>query len=282
MDANLKKNRSFLKDAILPILIWVGMIFAFLNVKHIPIEFNGSDAIVFRYAIKFVFTIALPLLLIYLLYKDKRDFGIYFPKYTEGFKLAFKGFSLAGPACISFLIIGALGWSYEYWQGALVLSIAFFIVLYFIPKVTANLSTRDAIGVPNKRITFMTWLSVLTIIIAYFTYDYAPVISKLLYYTFIVGFGEELFFRGYIQSSLNKYFGKPFYLKGVSYGWGLIVSAVLFGLSHALVTVPPTWPWAIWTAILGFTLGYIREKEGSILAAVLLHAMIDFPLAFIS
>lgn len=63
---------------------------------------------------------------------------------------------------------------------------------------------------------------------------------------------------------------------------GLFISSLLFGLTHALVTVPPTWPWALFTLIFGLTLGFIREKDGSILAAALLHAMLDMPLAFMN
>jgi membrane protease YdiL (CAAX protease family) len=51
-------------------------------------------------------------------------------------------------------------------------------------------------------------------------------------------------------------------------------------LSHALVTVPPTWPWALFTFVIGLTLGYIREKDGSIFSAILLHAALDMPLVF--
>ena len=117
-------------------------------------------------------------------------------------------------------------------------------------------------------------------IFAYFTYEYIPVISKVLYYIFIVGLGEELLFRGYLQSSFNRYFGKSFNIGDVKFGWGLFLSSILFGMMHALVVVPPLWPWAIFTFILGLTLGFIREKDGSVLGAILLHAMLDMPLVF--
>jgi len=56
---------------------------------------------------------------------------------------------------------------------------------------------------------------------------------------------------------------------------------LLFGLAHALVSEPPTWPWALFTLVLGLTLGFIREKDGSILGPALLHAMLDMPLVFV-
>lgn len=82
----------------------------------------------------------------------------------------------------------------------------------------------------------------LTLVVAYFTYAYIPVISKILYYIFIVGLGEELLFRGYLQSSFNSYFGKSFHIGNVMFGWGLFLAAILFGAMHALVVAPPLWP----------------------------------------
>ena len=258
------------------------MIFIFLNIKNIPYDFNERNALIVRFFAKFLMTIAIPLILILLLYKEKDDFGIYFPTYRESFKLSWRALSIAGPACFTFLFIGILGWGFEDWKGSTVLSVVFLIVFYFIPKVTSNLPTRDSISIPNKKIIPLTLLSFITIGIVYSTYDFLPVFWKILYYVFIVGFGEELFFRGYLQSAMNRYFGKSFMLGKVKFGWGLILAAGIFGLSHALVSVPPTWPWALWTFIFGLTLGFIREKDGSILAAVILHGIIDMPLAFIS
>lgn len=68
----------------------------------------------------------------------------------------------------------------------------------------------------------------------------------------------------------------------VKFGWGVFLAALLFGLIHALVNMPPTWPWALFTLIMGLTLGFIREKDGSILAPAILHLMLDFPLVFMS
>lgn len=183
---------------------------------------------------------------------------------------------------MTFLLIGILGWEFQDWLGSLTLSLVYLVVFYFIPKVTNKLPTRNNIITPNKSINLFTFLSILTIIFAYFSYEYIPVISKILYYIFIVGLGEELLFRGYLQSSFNRYFGKSFSIGKVKFGWGLFLSALLFGMMHALVVVPPLWPWALFTFVLGLILGFIREKDGSILSAVLLHAMLDMPLLFFS
>jgi len=279
---NSTTKRLLGKNLILPILIWTGIIVVFLNVKHIPYDFTGKNNLVLRYFVKFLVTIVFPLLLIHLLYKNKGDFGIYFPKFLGSFKLSLRAYMICGPAGVTFLLIAIFGWGFDDWYGSITLSIVYLLVFYFVPKITKRLPTRVAIIAPNKRIIVFVVFSLLTVVIAYFTYAYVPVISKILYYLFIVGLGEELLFRGYMQSAFNRYFGKPFSIGNVKFGWGLFLSALLFGLMHALVVAPPLWPWALFTFVIGLTLGYIREKDGSILSAVLLHALFDMPLVFFS
>lgn len=279
---NFNKKRSAGIDLILPFLVWVMIIIVFLNVKNIPVNLTEKNHLVFRYFVKFVMTILFPLGLIYFLNKNKGDFGIYFPKFSDSFKLSFRAYAVGGPAGISFWIIAAFGWGFADWPGSLILSIAYLIVFYFVPRVTKKMPTRDGIDVPNRRIIIFVVLSMVTIIFAYVTYEHAPIVSKILYYIFIVGLGEELLFRGYFQSSFNRFFGKAFKIGNVKFGWGLFLSAALFGLMHALVVAPPIWPWSLFTFMIGLTLGFVREKDGSILAAVLLHAMLDMPLVFIN
>ncbi len=60
------------------------------------------------------------------------------------------------------------------------------------------------------------------------------VLLTVLWLFFAAGFGEEIFFRGYIQSRLNQAFGRPFRFMGVDFGIGLILSSLLFGFIHAL------------------------------------------------
>ena len=49
------------------------------------------------------------------------------------------------------------------------------------------------------------------------------VLHTVIFQLFLVGFSEELFFRGYFQSRLNEVFEKKFHLKGFVFGWGLII-----------------------------------------------------------
>ncbi|GAB4367002.1 MAG: hypothetical protein Kow0042_07290 [Calditrichia bacterium] len=105
-------------------------------------------------------------------------------------------------------------------------------------------------------------------------------LSAFVFYIFFLGLGEELLFRGYIQSRLNAVFGRPFRFYGVNWGWGVIIAAVLFGIMHVLnpgSLVKGDWQlagwWGFWTFFAGLVLSFVREKTGSIVASVILHGL---------
>lgn len=79
---------------------------------------------------------------------------------------------------------------------------------------------------------------------------------------FIAPIVEELFFRGFIQPALYRYVG--------IYG-GILITAIIFGMSHsqylhyqqALIAV----------TFIGLILGYVRYKTNSIMPAVFAHLL---------
>lgn len=68
---------------------------------------------------------------------------------------------------------------------------------------------------------------------------------------------EELFFRALLEPTA-----------------GLLVSSVLFGLAHR-VRGASRWVWAAWAAAVGLGLGGIYHLTGSLLGALLAHALIN-------
>jgi membrane protease YdiL (CAAX protease family) len=101
-----------------------------------------------------------------------------------------------------------------------------------------------------------------------------------LTYALFVGFGEEMLYRGYMQSRLDEVFGKPFRFYGVAFGWGVVITCSLFGLTHVGVLCwllglggDVIWAWGLWTFFSGLVFSLVREKSGSILAPALLHGV---------
>jgi membrane protease YdiL (CAAX protease family) len=103
---------------------------------------------------------------------------------------------------------------------------------------------------------------------------------SFVFYLAFLGPGEEFLFRGYIQSRLNAAFGCRFRFWGVSFGWGMIITSLFFGVMHVLNPFNPflgkfdlyLW-WGVWTFFGGLTMGYLREKVGSILPGALMHGL---------
>jgi membrane protease YdiL (CAAX protease family) len=112
-----------------------------------------------------------------------------------------------------------------------------------------------------------------------------PLMHTLLMVMWLVvgaGIGEEVFYRGYVQSRVNEVFGRPLRLGGVQFGAGLLVSSALFGLLHALNSVDYfqgrfTFAWGYGVAALGAGLlyGCLREVSGSVVAGAVTHSVFD-------
>jgi membrane protease YdiL (CAAX protease family) len=125
-------------------------------------------------------------------------------------------------------------------------------------------------------------LSIPLVVALHFNRPFLNVLLAVLWLFFGAGFGEEIFFRGYIQSRVNQAFGFPFRFMGVDFGWGLIVSSVLFGFIHVLNTVDYfggrfdfAWSWWLPNFASGLFFGFLREKTKSVLAGSIIHGLLD-------
>lgn len=96
------------------------------------------------------------------------------------------------------------------------------------------------------------------------------IVLQGLYQLLCVGFAEEFFYRGYMQTRLNGLFDpERFQLLGARFGWALPITAVLFTLGHSLVTLQWWQPFILFPALV---FGWMRARTGNILAAALFHA----------
>jgi membrane protease YdiL (CAAX protease family) len=114
-------------------------------------------------------------------------------------------------------------------------------------------------------------------------YLHRPAVWLAVLWNFLgAGFGEEIFFRGYIQSRVDAAFGWPWRVLGSAVGPGLIVSSLLFGLIHALNTVDYFsgrwefgWCYGLGTTIVGLFYGYLRARTGRVWAGAVTHGLVD-------
>lgn len=93
-------------------------------------------------------------------------------------------------------------------------------------------------------------------------------LTRFVFLTLFISLPEEYFFRGYLQTELNRLLGKKYRLFGVNFGFGLILSAILFGFVHYLFGAGWSGLLTMFAALL---FGWLREQTGGILAPTLFH-----------
>ncbi len=263
MNIHLSKIMAILEAAFVPLVLFpllgAGLSRLFPEIGTIynqPLSF-----------LPYIVMLALAFVMILLHRQDIAAAGIDFrnPRYHLGVFAA-----LFIPVTLSSLPMG-LGLDYRTWTGALVLvpvQIALLVICgLLLRRKPAVLATAGAsLLLFPLRAPFGASNGILAV-------------QSFLYYGLFVGFGEEIMYRGYILTRLDRAFGRPFRFFGVAWGWGVLLSALIFGLTHArlmgslLNGGAPIWPWAAWTFFAGLVFAFVREKTGSIFAPALLHGI---------
>jgi membrane protease YdiL (CAAX protease family) len=96
---------------------------------------------------------------------------------------------------------------------------------------------------------------------AFPTFEGTYLLQQTLYMGVFVAVGEELLFRGLIQSDLEQLLGD---------GWGLVLASVLFGIMHM------TWrsaPELVFTFLAGLAFGYAYQRTKSLTMPMVMHCV---------
>lgn len=216
--------------------------------------------------------ISLTLLVLAVTRKDLASYGISLSNFRYHLDIAFTAFL---PVAIGFFPIAFIGSNYKQWWGSLIMVVVKIAVLFFLGWMLRRKPTRNESGILVGALMLVTFSNLS---------QKAPLenpITGFIFYLFFLGLGEEILFRGYIQSRLNEVFGRPFKFFGVPWGWGLVIASVIFGLMHMInigsLTIAGSWQlepwWGLWTFFAGFISGFVREKTGSIVAPTILHGL---------
>ena len=96
------------------------------------------------------------------------------------------------------------------------------------------------------------------------TLDAIPLPAKLVTLALIPAVCEELFFRGYLLTSLRT---------GMSTPLAIVLSGCLFGLFHVIVMESLFFERFVPTCFLGIILGWVCYRTGSVLPGMLLHTL---------
>ena len=105
--------------------------------------------------------------------------------------------------------------------------------------------------------------------------------KTLLYLAIMPGLNEELIYRGFLLGFLNKIFDKRFRLLGTNFGWGAILSTIVFGLLHGF-QISSNYQFhfdfiaILSTGFYGFIFALMKERSGSLVFPIIAHGTEDF------
>jgi len=238
-----------------------------INLRTLQIEIFGEPIIA-----KAAFFILLPLIIIKLKGEKPGEYGINFNNLSYHLKIGLKSLVVILPGCAAYPLVDALGMSYADWGGSLILSLSHIVVLVFVAAyLRKEPCQEDQPGSAKGTLVFLLTFMAL-IILSAVTLPLGKQVSGFTFGLFTTGFGEEILFRGYIQSRLNRALGRPFSFCGVRWGFGVIIAAILFGSMHFFHGTGTLW-WGLWTIFAGLVEGFLREKTGSIVAPAIAHGI---------
>lgn len=208
---------------------------------------------------------AIPILLMLARRERLADYGLTFrhPHYhLDITATCFIPFALAG------MPLG-LGVDHTRWGGALLLAAVRIALLFILARLLRRKPSGASMGLLGALALFAPARG-----------GVGQAAATFCTYALFVGFGEEILYRGYIHTRLSAVFGKPYAFYDVHFGWGGIIAALIFGLTHVGIlrwilgaSTTVTLAWGFWTFFGGLVFGYVREKSGSILAPALLHGL---------
>jgi membrane protease YdiL (CAAX protease family) len=214
------------------------------------------------------------------------DYGIHPAHLDLSLDLGLKGYLVCLiPWLFGFGLLTMIGSGYNQPAGAFVLSLCYAAAgwLLFRWARLIDRETRYPAEFHKRQLITYAFLIAFPIILALIMHRFNTiVVSTLVWQIVFSGFGEEIYWRGYFQSRLTQAFGRPWQWQGIRFGAGLLVTSLLFGISHGLnatnlltgETGFYLW-WAIWTCFSGVFFGLLREKSGGVLAPALVHGVID-------
>jgi len=226
--------------------------------------------------------VLVPTLALVLRKRELEPSGLTLRGWETSLDAGLKGFIfLVGPRLL-LTLLSSRGAAYLYADGSLVLSVAMFFVLFLLLRHLTGKSYRPFSSV-RVRLVLAALVLVFPLVLGAALGRFSlGVFSTVLWQLAFGGFAEELFYRGYIQSTVNEEYGRPWSVEGVAYGPGLLVSSALYGLDRALNTFRPlqgvfsvSWSWGFYAFSVGVFYGFIREHTGDIVGSGVANGLAD-------
>lgn len=226
--------------------------------------------------------VLVPTLAIVLQKRELEPYGLTLRRWETSLDVGLKGYLyLIGPQ-LFLTKLSSGGAAYRYADGSLVLSVSMFLMLFLLLRHLTGKRYRPFSSTRVRLLLAALVLAFPLLVGAAFRRMTLGLFSTVLWQLAFGGFGEELFYRGYIQSTVNEEYGRHWSVEGVGFGPGLLVSSALYGLDRALNTFRPlqgvftvSWSWGFYAFSLGVFYGFIREHTGDVVGSGVANGLVD-------
>lgn len=269
------KRFSALVDVILVLALFLGLRLFLKNVG-----FGDWQEPIFGRALvsSSLLFFVLPLIFVIIRGRDVKFSGLAISYLRYHSRVTIRAAAIVAPVTILFPVIDMLGTNPMEWLGASILTVGFLGAGFLFAANSTSFTKPPSEDLSSTGLLVHIALLVAGLIIIFQLHPLSQLAARIVGVLIFVGFLEEFFFRGYVQSRLNDCFGKPFRFQQVEFGAGMFLAAAMFGLFHPITVANGTpWAWGLWTAAFGLVMGYLREKTGTFVAPAILHGVMWIP-----
>jgi membrane protease YdiL (CAAX protease family) len=283
----LSKTRKLI--ALVEVIVVRFVVYALIALALLQLAYGSLDPSPFPLEASYLIGtlwFVIPTLMIYGLRRNPKEYGLSISRASQSVDLALNAFPFYVLTNLGFVILIFMNWSYLEPLGALVLTGFFTLALWLIVRmVSQKYDHFEDVQISQKKhrnnVLSILFLLLLPVILGLALSKLSWALVSTVVWQFIFsGFGEEIFFRGYVQSRLNAGFGRPYEWKGIRFGAGLFITAAIFAATHVLNTANiwlgdfnMAWWWGTFTFVGGILFGLLREKTKSVVAPGVLHGL---------
>ena len=227
-------------------------------------------------------TVLLPILVMVLQKREFELYGLTLRRWETSLDVGLKGYLYLVVPQILLTLLSTEGAAYRHMDGSLVLSVSMLVTLFLLLRRLTGAKYKPFSSTRTRLLVAALLLAIPLLVGAVYGRLTLKVFSTVLWQLVFGGFGEELFYRGYVQSAVNEEYGRPWSVEGVAFGPGLLVSSALYGLDRALNTVRPlqgvysvSWSWGFFAFSVGVFYGFLREHTGDVVGSGVANGLVD-------
>jgi len=227
-------------------------------------------------------TVLLPILVMVLQKREFEPYGLTMRRWETSLDVGLKGYLYLVAPQVLLTLLSSEGAAYRYMDGSLVISVSMFVTLFLLLRRLTGAKYKPFSSTRTRLLVAAVLLSIPLLVGAVYGRLTFKMFSTILWQLVFGGFGEELFYRGYVQSTVNEEYGRPWSVESVAFGPGLLVSSALYGLNRALNMVRPlqgvysvSWSWGFFAFSVGVFYGFLREYTGDVVGSGVANGLVD-------